>query len=387
MADSASLMIGYVAETVWGVTPSGPPKLQTARFTSESIKANKTTEVSDEIRSDRQRSFIAQTGQSADGDIDIELSHATYDDFWVAMLMSAGFSVPVHVIDAGIVSAVAASNSFTHTTAWTHTPMANEWIKTSGFAVAANNGYFKVVSATTTTIVVSCGTLSDESLSPNVTISEMKQIVNGITEKSFVIEKKFTDLSNVYQYCNGMIPASHSLVFPAQGKVTGSFSFIGKKMTVATATIGDGAPTAATETTIMTVANDLKKVLIDGVVVNMVNGDIEIDNALAAVPVAGSVYAYDVRKGRFSIRGNLVLFFSDNAQLTKFLAHTEVSLAFVFEDAVGKGIIFDIPAAVLTTGTTPASGPDTDIQQSFAFEAFMDVDEDITFRIAETATI
>lgn len=83
-ADSSRAQLRYAVEATPGTAASGTFK--NLRFTGESLNANRTTVSSTEIRSDRQISDLVTTGESASGDINIELSYAEYDDFLAAAL-------------------------------------------------------------------------------------------------------------------------------------------------------------------------------------------------------------------------------------------------------------------------------------------------------------
>lgn len=82
-----------VAETVLGTTPSaeGPPAepdLKEIRYTGESLGYNIETVQSKEIRTNRMLSDLIQTKSDAAGDINIELSAVSFDDFIEAAMAS-----------------------------------------------------------------------------------------------------------------------------------------------------------------------------------------------------------------------------------------------------------------------------------------------------------
>ena len=76
MADLSRSELAYVKESLWGSTPdSAPTKL---RFTGEFGYTIATTSLS-EVRADRQVLDLIQTGASASGAINLELSYGAYD--------------------------------------------------------------------------------------------------------------------------------------------------------------------------------------------------------------------------------------------------------------------------------------------------------------------
>lgn len=83
----------YVKETVFGTTPTAP-NLKDIRYTSESINFTQNKITSNEIRADRNTSDLVTVGAEAAGDINIELSMSSFDEFIQAAFASA-FSAPV----------------------------------------------------------------------------------------------------------------------------------------------------------------------------------------------------------------------------------------------------------------------------------------------------
>lgn len=83
----------FVRETVFNTMPA-TPALKNLRYTGESIAYSKATVVSQEIRDDRATSDLIQVGASVAGDINIELSTESFDQFLESTFCST-FSAPV----------------------------------------------------------------------------------------------------------------------------------------------------------------------------------------------------------------------------------------------------------------------------------------------------
>lgn len=75
----------YVAETVFGTTPA-TPALKEIRYTGEGLNYNISNVVSNEIRDDRMKSDLVQVSADASGDVNLEWSYGTFDDFLEACL-------------------------------------------------------------------------------------------------------------------------------------------------------------------------------------------------------------------------------------------------------------------------------------------------------------
>lgn len=85
MSNASETKLSYVEETTYGTTPA-TPAFQEQRFTGEGLNANRETTTSNEIRADRNVTDVIQTGQNAGGNVDIELSYGSFDD-WLESLM------------------------------------------------------------------------------------------------------------------------------------------------------------------------------------------------------------------------------------------------------------------------------------------------------------
>lgn len=85
MTNSSETQLAYVAESVYGTTPS-TPSFQIARMTSESLNANIENITSDEIRADRNVADLIQVGSDAGGNVNFELSYGSFDD-WLESVM------------------------------------------------------------------------------------------------------------------------------------------------------------------------------------------------------------------------------------------------------------------------------------------------------------
>jgi hypothetical protein len=80
--------IRVVRETVFGTTPA-TPVLSNIRYTGESLKRNIRNVTSDEIRSDRMTADLLQVGGDVSGDINVEFSYDSYDEFLQGALCGA----------------------------------------------------------------------------------------------------------------------------------------------------------------------------------------------------------------------------------------------------------------------------------------------------------
>src|SRR3954453_3856399 len=136
--------IAKVRETTFGVTPT-TPAFKGIREVSSSLAVNPQTVISNEIRSDRQVPDLILVGMQAGGDVAGEMSFQTMDDDMEEALQGTWTSLPSQAVTAltATTATVAAGTAF----------KANMLVLCSGFAVAANNGIFPMVSSGSTSIV------------------------------------------------------------------------------------------------------------------------------------------------------------------------------------------------------------------------------------------
>jgi hypothetical protein len=190
IADANRVRLSYILESVYGTQETGS-NLQVLRQTGESLKQDTEINESAEIRSDRQVADIARVGLSASGGINFELSYSTFDDFFLAALMfDSTWPTETVIVAADTVTFDETAGVYTidlDTGTWTVTPTVYEWIRVTGSV--SNDGYYKVLAATTTSITVQQPVVDEVS----VTITEIVEggsIINGTTKKSFNIERE-----------------------------------------------------------------------------------------------------------------------------------------------------------------------------------------------------
>jgi len=386
MADSDRIQMSYIEESEFGVEEADSP-LQVLRLTGESLKQDTTTELSKEIRSDRQVSDVKRTSIGASGDINTELSFEAYDDLLAAALFSAGWSAEVADIDADItISAAATDNSFNDSASGLGNYVANQWIYVTGFATAANNGFFKIVSVVAGKIVVSGGTLVDESAGVTVVVKIQMgpQIVNGTTRTSFNIEKQYTDVVNTFALYLGMVINSMQLSVSAGQIITGGFGFLGKQEESIAASLGSEY-TAAPTNSVMSAVDDVMAILEAQTAYDANSFSLSLANNLRQKDIIGTLGAIDIKPGKVSISGTLQAYFESSTAMDKYLDHTASSIAIPFQDSAGNGYVIELPYIKFSSGQRVAGGMNTDIIADLAFEASMHPTELITIRIAKFA--
>ena len=89
-ADSNRVRIRYIKESdvAWGQTPA-TGKTRELRYTGSTLNVQKDTAISEEIRSDRMVPDIIETAMRSSGDVNIEFSAGSHDDFLEGFMYGA----------------------------------------------------------------------------------------------------------------------------------------------------------------------------------------------------------------------------------------------------------------------------------------------------------
>jgi len=374
--------MSYLAESTFGTTPAG--NLKVLRMTGETFKADTNTTNSAEIRDDRMVADVLRTMVSASGDIQFELSYGTYDDFFAAALMSSGFATSV-AIENGSTLITFAANTLTTTGTWDNNPAVGDWIEVRGATVhPAANGYYKVTAASSTVITVAQTITDTGAEAGTVTIQKGFAITNGTTETSFSFERKYGDLSNIFEAFVGMEINTFNLSITADGLVTGSFGFMGKLASSETSTIGDGYDAENTNQIYNATdnVNSIQEAYAD---LGATAFSLSLTNNLRGLSNIGTLGYDEINDGQLELTGTLQTYFSSAAEFNKYLQFTESSISVIMEDSSGNCYIIDIPNLNYTSGTRNAGSNNTDIIADLAWNAKRDSDDDAMITIVKFA--
>lgn len=388
MSDSNRVGLLYVAESVFGTTPN-TPAMKFLRYVNESMQQQSQTVTSQEVRSDRQISDLIRTSYNAGGAINGEFSATTYDDFLQWAMFASGWSSPV-TVTATTISAAAADNSFNDSGSGFGSLVVGQWVKVSGFATAANNGIFKITSKTSAKIIVSGGTLVNESVGPSVSVIMGAQVTNGTTLQHFTLERQYLDLSNEFVTYPGCAIEGFSLNTAKEAVLTCAFDLLGKKEVSQTASRSSalgGTETAAPTTDILNAVDDVTAILegtgagvqarIDLTQINM-----SLKNNLRARTQIATDGAVSIGAGSINITGNLSGYYTGKTLIDKFLNRTQTALALVLTKG-SKYYVIDIPAVKFSSGSRNSGGINSDVMTEIGFQAILSSSDLVTARIVK----
>lgn len=150
MSDTNRVSVRIIEEVTFGVTPV-TPAFQDLRITgAPSLAKTPQTEVSNEIRSDRNIADLALVGIEAGGQVDHELSFRSLDtiiegamfDVWIDKALREGTGEVTDITVTTDVNVVAGE-----------TFQENDIVEMLGWPTAANNGVFVALTGTTGTVI------------------------------------------------------------------------------------------------------------------------------------------------------------------------------------------------------------------------------------------
>lgn len=349
-AQANVVSVKYLAEVTPGTTPAAA--LTKLRYKSTNIDGKVNTTTSQEIRSDRATADLVRTSATTDGEIAFELSFEEYDPI-IAAALGGTYSTPIS-FTASTVSAASGDNSINDSGAgFPSTIAAGHWIKISGFATASNNGIAKVVSRTSSKIVLSHKTLTTETAGATVVLKG-KSVRNGTTKSTFTIEREFPDLATpaFFQH-RGMLVNTMTLNATSGSILEGSFGLMGRDTLINTATCGTGAEVVVTAHPIMSATANVGTIYENGTAITgtyFKNINLSTTNNARNLDAIGSLYPIDINNGSFGATVTMESFFSDTALLQKFLNGTATSLAYYFTDSEGNYVVIDLPYIKFTAG-------------------------------------
>lgn len=376
----------FKTETAWAEVPAGGA-WKTARITGESLEEAKEVVVSNEITANAEKTAAKDVGRTVTGDINFELTFATWNEWFEAMMRKTGVTINY----AGImtISAAAADNSINDSAnAFPGTIVPGMWIRIVGFTgTAGNNGVAKVVTATVSKIVIQAATLGgitlvNDAAGEAVTITAF-MVRNGVTKKSLVWERQYLDIAQ-YMYFHGLRVDKGSFEVTSKSIVTGSWGCYGKKgLSSGASVVGGGSIAAANTNEPMTAAANVSAILEGGAVITVAAKDAKINvaNNLRYKDQIGSKYAADVGYGTFEVTASFTLYFEDLVMYQKFENHTASSLTLKLIDDGGNVIVFTLPKLFYTKASAPAAGENQDIMLPMEIRAVRDPTTGCTLQV------
>lgn len=360
----------YVLEVTPGTTPATAMKL--LNNTGTDIDGNINTTTSTTIRSDRATSDLVRTSGSSAGNINFETRFAEYNDFYAAAL-GGTWSTPI-ALSGTTFSTSSVDNSLNDSGAGFSTAniLPGHWIRTKGFATAANNGLARVVSVTTTKVIVTGITFVTEAAGAAVTIKG-SSVRNGAVKPTYSIERQFTDITQ-FAVSRGMVLNTMTLNAASGSILTGGFGFMGRDTEWAGTTFGTGSDVAASTNGVMSSTANVATVYEAGVATTTTyfkSINLSTNNNSRNLDAIGNLYAIDINHGSFNATAAIQAFFADRSLLDKFLNGTATSFSWGFVDDAGNTIMIDMPYAKFSAGKTAGVALNSDVMVDLTATALL----------------
>lgn len=385
MSEANRARLLYVAESSWGVTPTGPPTLTVIRRTGGSFSQNPSHSTSAEVRSDRQVADLIRTGLAPTGSVDFEMSFSSHDALLEGVFLDT-WSTAVKDTSATDFSITASTGAVQSTGAFTNM-VVGQWFEVQNSAQAGNNGWHRIATRTDADNVTVADTtgLVDVTNENAVVVKTDGMLRAGTTFKSFTFEEEYEDVSNAFMVYRGMTIGSMSLNIAPGSIITGTFGDMMGGVPISstddavernTATVGDGTPTAAGTDPITNAVDNVADVREGDTVTSMLISGLSftLNNSLREIPVVGHLGPADINPGTIQITGQLSAYLGTNALavIDKMLADTATKHSFRIVDANGSCYIFTVPNLKFTGGTPEMGGLDTDVPCNLAFTGYTD---------------
>lgn len=390
-ASGSSVQITYLEETTVPGQVESSGNQQALRATSESLNQGVESTKSQEIRADRRTTDSILTSGSLGGGIETEISHKTYNDFYESLLFNTfddcDTGATTNTLD--VTDMIFTQSTHTVASATTVLPdslVAGQWIQIYG--TVSNDGVYKISSTSPTTgaIIVddAIKDFTDETAPASNAGVSSGRLIDGVdTQRTFSIEKEFSDVSQFFMY-RGMTPQSLSLNYAVGSLLTGSWNFLGfQGGTDSDADVQDtttqmpGSTVAATTTSVFSnVAGT--KVIVDGTELTTSCAEsisLEISNNLREIRcVGGGLTPSAVIPGTYTISGTINIYFGSAASAAiynKMIAGTPIVIEVAVVDESYNGLAIGMHKCKITSCEVVSGGVDTDVIMAVGVESVL----------------
>ena len=387
MSSTNRTQLRYIEEANWGETPT-TGAMQNVRDTGDSLGFALTTTQSNEIRSDRQITDLILNGAEATGDVEMEFSAGNSDDFIASAMYNDWVSAEITAAtDIAITASGLLQSTTTDFVAAGFQPgmMVSVW----GFQEPANgaeNGFQERVVSVSANEMQLTGTGADEAAGPEININA-STIVNGITEKSFSIERELQDVGKFFLF-TGMVANTWSMSATANEVLTETFSFIGKNSLFGDTTFSPETPLEPPTESVMNAVTDVAQIKIDGAIADILieSLDFEVNNNVRGLPAISFLGSADLAEGDFMVTGNMNVYFADGAMYQRFLDSQEFSLRMAFKK---EGLLYyvDWPRCKISEDTVEVPGRNDDVMEAIGWQALYSAEKGYTMRIDRLYTM
>ena len=182
----------------------------------------------------------------------------------------------------------------------------------------------------------------------------------GTTPKFFSIEDAATDITQ-FRLFTGMAVSSLAVSIRPNQMVTGTFSMVGKDMTISGTSV-DAIKTAASGNApfdaysgALSIGNAGGSLSSSAIVTGI---DFTLNNALAPTFVVGSASTPQLEYGMATVEGTITAYFEDATLINRFINETETGLQVVVDDPTGSSdYTWLFPRVKINGASVPVDNP------------------------------
>jgi hypothetical protein len=218
-----------------------------------------------------------------------------------------------------------------------------------------------------------------------------EELENGSDLESMTLQKHFQDMQ-VPQYHNyrGTVVEGLSLTMEIGKIVSGSFSLMSLGLDsdtgVSDTTIEGSTTLPQTETTPMNAVTNLQDFTIDGVPYTgcISKLSLQMKNNVRAIQCLGSLVARRMKLGTLEVTGDAEFYFEDGTQFRTFVRGQEFDFSFTLEDGDGNSYQFFFERCKFESGEVVAGGKNTDVMFSSKWRGLYSVAADRVLKMIAT---
>lgn len=339
----------------YGVTPANPA-FSWVRNVGNTLGLSKNSLASKELKGNRMPADMRHGTRTAAGEINSEFAFSWLDPYLEATLCGT-WTNPATVTAKVTLSAATGDNSFNDSGSGMPVVATDELIFVTGFANETNNGVFKVVSRTSTKIIVAANTsLVLEAVGASVKIQPMGKLTAGQTRRSWSMLRHFSDLApsaKPFHFFKGIEFNSMMVSIKPEELVTVKFSVTGSDQVLATTNL-TGATLGAANTNLPMDAfagNVVEGIGAGAYNIGIATGiEFTLTNGIAPRYVIGSETSLQPSIADSTLTGSLTAYFDSSILLDKFLNELDSGLLVAINDPAGNTYVFEFPRIKYTDG-------------------------------------
>jgi hypothetical protein len=208
----------------------------------------------------------------------------------------------------------------------------------------------------------------------------------GTTPKFFSIEDAATDITQ-FRLFTGMAVSSLAVSIRPNQMVTGTFSMVGKNMTISGTSVDATKTASSTNQPFDAYSGTLRIADAGGSLASLavVTGfDFSINNALAPTFVVGSSTTPELEVGMATVEGTITAYFDDATLINRFLNETQTALEVSVDDPTGSSdYTFLFPRVKINGAAVPVDNPTSRII-TLPFVALFDTTEATNIKLTRS---